>query len=335
LLPAPTAPSEGSAGVRNLVDKTLRPTYPLSILAHQLRRRFLSDRSLLRGARLIYSTTWPEGSLVVRPARPAIGPKSSVKTVRCSAALLGMTSSCVPLCSSTIRRSFRSRVARDENHLFRRLFPAGPETNPKVLPIACRRRSDLWSPAASSCRCRPSDEAGTAVPITHAPCTSLPSRGSEKCVLRPVDNGDIGNNRRNSVTNRDSRLIESLRTSPGTDQKREFRRAVLSSRRAPLPGPVSGAVVHRDRRACPSGYRSSPGTLHHWYRRGWSRTSNRNAVARSRRTHTLASRLRSSLRLCRPAPRTRAERQHASGSPSNGRSPDALSPLAFRSAPSR
>ena len=37
LLPAPTAPSEGSAGVRNLV-----PGDPFSILAHQLRRRFPS-----------------------------------------------------------------------------------------------------------------------------------------------------------------------------------------------------------------------------------------------------------------------------------------------------
>jgi hypothetical protein len=71
LLPAPTAPSEGSAGVRNLVDRAFRPTYPLSILAHQLRRRFRSDRSLLRGARPTYLTTWPEGSLVFRSVRPA------------------------------------------------------------------------------------------------------------------------------------------------------------------------------------------------------------------------------------------------------------------------
>ena len=69
LLPAPTAPSEGYAGVRNLVDKTLRPTYPLSILAHQLRRRFAPSRSLFRGTWLIYPTTWPESSLVVRSAR--------------------------------------------------------------------------------------------------------------------------------------------------------------------------------------------------------------------------------------------------------------------------
>lgn len=70
MLPAPTAPSEGSAGIRNLVDRSFRLTYPLSILAHQLRRRFPPCISLFRGARLTYSTTWPESSLVVRSARP-------------------------------------------------------------------------------------------------------------------------------------------------------------------------------------------------------------------------------------------------------------------------
>jgi hypothetical protein len=70
LLPAPTAPSEGSAGIRNLVDRSFRPTDPLSILAHQLRRRFPSNNSLLRGAVLTYLTAPPEGSLVFRPARP-------------------------------------------------------------------------------------------------------------------------------------------------------------------------------------------------------------------------------------------------------------------------
>ena len=93
LLPAPTAPSEGSAGVRNLV-KTRRPD-PLSILAHQLRRRFLSNNSLLRGAQPVYQTARPEGSLVLRPIRPAFEPDPktdfAAKTVRCSAALLGST----------------------------------------------------------------------------------------------------------------------------------------------------------------------------------------------------------------------------------------------------
>ena len=80
LLPAPTAPSEGSAGVRNLVDRSFRPIYPLSILAHQLRRRFPSGNSLLRGATLTYSTAPPEGSLVFRPAWPGAPETSDPKT---------------------------------------------------------------------------------------------------------------------------------------------------------------------------------------------------------------------------------------------------------------
>jgi len=53
--------------------------------------------------------------------------------------------------------------------------------------VTCRTRLPL--PAIG--------EAGTAVPITKSPCTSGPSRKSEKYGKKPVDNGDIGNNRRN------------------------------------------------------------------------------------------------------------------------------------------
>ena len=53
--------------------------------------------------------------------------------------------------------------------------------------VTCRARLPL--PAIG--------EAGTAVPITQSPCTSIPSRKSEKYGKKPVDNGDIGNNRRN------------------------------------------------------------------------------------------------------------------------------------------
>ena len=63
--------------------------------------------------------------------------------------------------------------------------------------IACRRRSVLPSTSAPSCRCRPSGEAGTSVPITQEQCTSWVSRKSEKYESYPVDNGDIGNNSRN------------------------------------------------------------------------------------------------------------------------------------------
>jgi hypothetical protein len=54
--------------------------------------------------------------------------------------------SCVPLRSPT--QSPRGRSSREprrarEDQLFRRLFPAGPDKNPKALTIACRRRSEL------------------------------------------------------------------------------------------------------------------------------------------------------------------------------------------------
>ena len=205
MLPAPTAPSEGSAGVRNLV-KTREGPDPLSILAHQLRRRFRSNSSLVRGAKPIYQTARPEGSLVLRPVRPVMNPireptsrrkPSDVLRPFLGNPLLRPASLTRPLDSPKETPEIREPRRATERFLFRRLLPADPKKNPKVLLTACRRRSDLWSPAALSCRCRLSGEAGTAVPITYSPCTPLPSRKSEKWVLKPVDNGDIGHNRRN------------------------------------------------------------------------------------------------------------------------------------------
>ena len=92
-------------------------------------------------------------------------PKSSIKAVRCSAALLGRTTLASRFASAG-PKTFGSRVALEEDPRFRRLIPSGTASAPKSLGIACRRRSDLWSPAAPSCRCRLSGEAGTAVPIT-------------------------------------------------------------------------------------------------------------------------------------------------------------------------
>ena len=62
-------------------------------------------------------------------------------------------------------------------------MPAGGDRTFGHLPLPCPR-------------CRFLGEAGTAVPITKAPCTSTPSRGSEIFGNKPVDNGDFGNNRR-------------------------------------------------------------------------------------------------------------------------------------------
>jgi hypothetical protein len=105
----------------------LSPIYPLSILAHQLRRRFLPNSSLLRGARSIYQTARPEGSLVFRPLRPGIlEPKSlEAKTVQCSAALLGSTTLASRFAHQSSEEPQEPRRARGR-YLFRRLFPAGP-----------------------------------------------------------------------------------------------------------------------------------------------------------------------------------------------------------------
>jgi hypothetical protein len=120
LLPAPTAPSEGYAGIRNLVRLNPKTqTNPLSILAHQLRRRFPSNSSLLRGARSIYSTARPEGSLVFRSFRPALDPDPceptpAAKTARCSAALLGETTLASRFASSAPKCFREPRRARGE-----------------------------------------------------------------------------------------------------------------------------------------------------------------------------------------------------------------------------
>lgn len=126
--------------------ESFRPTYPLSILAHQLRRRFRSCNSLFRGAWLIYSTTWPEGSLVVRSARPGRNRDSGQNRPMFRGPSWEILYR-VPLRSPSPRGGREPRRATGRS-LFRRLFPAGPDKNPKVLTIACRRRSDLWSPAA-------------------------------------------------------------------------------------------------------------------------------------------------------------------------------------------
>ena len=148
LLPAPTAPSEGSAGVRNLVDRSFRPIYPLSILAHQLRRRFPSCSALLRGARLFYSTAPPEGSLVFRPFRPGVWNRSPSKPKPSSVLRPFLGQSLLrPASLTEDPKIVRNRVAlekTDSSGASSRLAREEPEGSPH----SCRRRSDLWSPAA-------------------------------------------------------------------------------------------------------------------------------------------------------------------------------------------
>ena len=50
-----------------------------------------------------------------------------------------------PALLTSVPKNRGSRVARQEDFLFRRLLPAGLNRNPKISLTACRRRSDLRS----------------------------------------------------------------------------------------------------------------------------------------------------------------------------------------------
>ena len=176
-------------------SQTRRPRNPLSILAHQLRRRFPSDSSLLKrsppSTRLRFPKVrwsfnlsgllWTE---VPSQNHPMFRGPSWVNPLR------------VPLCSPA-EELRKPRRARGRSTLPAPL-PDWPRNRPRrVFHIACRRRSVLLSPAAPSCRCRPSGEAGTSVPITYDHAPRFRVAQAKNLVLKPVDNGDIGNNSRN------------------------------------------------------------------------------------------------------------------------------------------
>lgn len=138
------------------------PGGPASIVqVHQLRRRFPSPAPSEEEPCLLLECATRRLASLSMPGRP------EGQAFRCSAALLGMITPRRPALPVHAPKSASSSVARAEDHLFRRLFPAGFGKEPGGLsPIACRRRSVLPSPAAPSCRCRLSGEAGTSVPIT-------------------------------------------------------------------------------------------------------------------------------------------------------------------------
>jgi len=116
LLPAPTAPSEGSAGLHGPDPEGSLP----KVLAHQLRRRFPSDNSLRRGDRPSNRLRFPKARLPFN-YRCLAKPKPS-DVLR---PFLGR-----PLLRPALllpSEDFLSRVALEEDQLFRRLFPTGPE----------------------------------------------------------------------------------------------------------------------------------------------------------------------------------------------------------------
>ena len=114
MLPAPPAPSEGSAGVRNLGSLGRSPLIPFSILAHQLRRRFRNGGPVRRPIRASFrGPSW--GNTSSRPALPAASP----------------------------REGFGAASRKETDASSGALFPADPADRPKALDIAGRRRSDF------------------------------------------------------------------------------------------------------------------------------------------------------------------------------------------------
>ena len=92
-----------------------------------------------------------------------------------------------------------SRVARQEDFSSGASSRLAPVRTREFLPLPAGGDRTFGHLPHPSCPCGPSEEAGTAVPITWSPCTSFPSRGSKIFGNKPVDNGDIGSNSRNLV----------------------------------------------------------------------------------------------------------------------------------------
>ena len=131
LLPAPTAPSEGSAGVRNLglakpklFESRFRSWLTSSGVASHLTA--LSCEKLDRS-----TDQQPGGSSILQPARPAFSDRSPPsQNNRMFRGPSWGNHSCVPLCLSRSENPSKPRRARGD-HLFRRLYPAGPVSPPE------------------------------------------------------------------------------------------------------------------------------------------------------------------------------------------------------------
>jgi hypothetical protein len=148
------------------IAKPIPKDHLTKVRAHQLRRRLPSSKHPQGISSMFRGPSWVDHSW--RPALLFPLPKKRSKPRRARGKI------------NSSGASSRLAPKHSEEHL-----------------IACRRRSVLPSTSAPSCRCRPSGEAGTSVPITQEQCTCRVSRKSEKYESYPVDNGDIGNNRRN------------------------------------------------------------------------------------------------------------------------------------------
>ena len=170
LLPAPTAPSEGSAGVRNLVPVTRRPQEPALDPGSPAQASLpIEPLPPCGGARLIYSTARPEGSLVFRPVRPAmetkvLKPKPSGQSRPMFCGPSWVNPSRVPLCSP--HRNASNRVALEKIDSSGASSRLAPKRTRRLSPLPAGGDRTFGHLPLPSCPCGPSGEAGTAVPIT-------------------------------------------------------------------------------------------------------------------------------------------------------------------------
>jgi len=188
----------GIAASPHCAERRIRQTSELGprgtrsrISAHQLRRRFPPITPSEEEPCSLYSSAPAEASLLFRAARPD---RSQ------SRPMFRGPSWDDPLLRPALPPSIEiggSRVALAKDRLFRRLVPTGPVSAPlKSLNIACRgdrtfgHLPHLLSVAGFPMRPGPPSRS----PMhTDSAFRVAPN---EKCANKPVDNVDIGNNRR-------------------------------------------------------------------------------------------------------------------------------------------
>ena len=143
-----------------------------------------------------------------------------------------------PPASPPKRLAVRSRVARQEDSSSGASSRLAPSRTRKFFPLPAGGDRSFCLLPRPSCRCRPSGEAGTSVPITWSVCTSPPSRGSEIFGNWPVDNGDFGNNIRNIPGFPDSRSNARLGLAPELPFRSPPPTSIACQNpRSPLPSP--------------------------------------------------------------------------------------------------
>ena len=162
--------------------------------AHQLRRRIPPITPSEEEPCSLYSSAPAEASLLFRAARPDRsqsrpmfrGPSWDDPLRR-------------PALPPSTRRPLEAASRWSKDHLFRRLVPAGPVlSSRKSLHIACRGDRTFGHLPHLRSRFRPFRRGRDRRPDhSSEPDSVFRVAPSEKCANKPVDNVDIGNNRRN------------------------------------------------------------------------------------------------------------------------------------------